>query len=149
VTGGYRLWIWLRALPIGWGTLGLLVFLVERPLLQWTAPFIDVEWIATVRLGLDCLVLVTTGWVVGRLCRPSSMIGVLVFAATLTVWDLSFLVSINVPWLFRLVVHVLGGDDSYLSSLISTAASQAVLFGSLVGGGLLGRPPAPPFSIKG
>jgi hypothetical protein len=148
VTGNSRLWIWLRAIPIGWAALGLFVFLVERPLLRWTAPFIDVEWIATVRLGLDCVVLVATGWVVGRLSRPSSMIGVLVFAVTLTLWDLSFLVSINVPWLFRLVVHVLGGDGSYLSGLISTAASQALLFASLAGGGLLSRPAALPVSIR-
>jgi hypothetical protein len=76
------------------------------------------------------------------------MIGVLVFAVTLTLWDLSFLVSINVPWLFRLVVHVLGGDGSYLSGLISTAASQALLFASLAGGGLLSRPAALPVSIR-
>jgi hypothetical protein len=143
----HRLFIALRSIPIGWATLGVLVFLVERPLLQWTAPLIDVPWIATARLGVDCGVLVGTGWVVGRLSRPNSMLGLLVFAATLTVWDWSFLVSINVPWLLRLAAHVLGGDGSYLSSLVSTAASQALLFGSLVGGGLLGRPAVKPVSI--
>ncbi len=139
----------VRAILIGWVALMLLVFLVGRPLVQWTAPFIDVMWIATVRLGLDCAVLVATGWVVGRLSRPYSMTGVLSFAATLTFWDLSFLVSINVPWLLRMVVHALGGDGSYLSSLVTIAASQALLFGSLVGGGLLGRPPARPVSLRG
>jgi hypothetical protein len=129
--------------------MGLLIFLVERPLLNWTGPFIGAQWIATATLGLECVVLVATGWVVGRLSRPNSMIGVLVFAATLTVWDLSFLISINVPWLFRLTVHALGGDGAYLSSLVSTAASQALLFGSLVGGGLLSRAPALPVSIRG
>ena len=148
MTGGYRLWVWLRSIPIGWATLGLLVFLVGRPLLNWTDPLIGAQWIATATLGLDCVVLVATGWVVGRLSRPSSMVGVLVFAATLTVWDLSFLVSINVPWLFRLAAHALGGDSSYLSSLVSTAASQALLFGSLIAGGLLSRPPAAPVSIR-
>lgn len=144
----HRLFIALRAIPIGWATLALFVFFVERPLRQWTAPVIDVQWIATVRLGLDCVMLVATGWVVGRLSRPGSMLGVLVFAATLTVWDLSFLVSINVPWLLRLAAHVLGGDGSYLSSLVSSAASQGLLFASLMGGGLLGRPPAVPVSIR-
>jgi hypothetical protein len=48
-----------------------------------------------------------------------------------------------------LAAHSLGGDSSYLSSLVSTAASQALLFGSLAGGGLLSRPPALPVSIRG
>jgi hypothetical protein len=74
---------------------------------------------------------------------------VLVFAVTLTVWDLSFLVSINVPWLFRVAFHALGGDDSYLSSLVSTGASQILLFGCLLGGGMLSRAPAKPVSIAG
>jgi hypothetical protein len=77
------------------------------------------------------------------------MLGVLVFAATLTVWDLSFLVAIDVPWLVRLLVHSLSGESSYLSSLISTAASQILLFGSLVAGGLLSRAPTKPVSITG
>jgi hypothetical protein len=145
----HRLFIALRAIPIGWATLGLTVFLMERPLLQWTAPFIDVEWIATARLGLDCAVLVATGWVVGRLSRPFSMTGVLVFAATLTVWDLNFLVSINVPWLLRLALHTLSGDGSYGSSLLSTGASQILLFGCLLGGGMLSRAPVKPVSIGG
>lgn len=149
MTGKYRLWIWLRSIPIGWATIGLTVFLMERPLLRWTAPFIDVRWIATARLGLDCAVLVATGWVVGRLSRPNSMTGVLIFAATLTVWDLSFLVSINVPWLLRLAFHTLSGDGSYWSSLVSTAASQILLFGCLLGGGMLSRAPVKPVSIAG
>jgi hypothetical protein len=144
-----RVFSGLRSVPIGWVTLVLLVFLLERPLLIWSAPVMGAQWIATARLGLDCAVLVATGWVVGRLSRPSSMLGVMVFAATLTVWDLSSLVGINVPWLVRLVVHSLGGDDSYLGSLVSTAVSQALLFGSLVGGGLLSRAPTKPVSIVG
>jgi hypothetical protein len=142
-----RLFVALRSIPIGWVTLVLLVFLLERPLLIWTVPVIGAQWIATARLGLDCAVLAATGWVVGRLGRPSSMLGVLVFAATLTVWDVSFLVEINVPWLVRLAVHSLSGDSSYLGSLVSTAVSQALLFGSLVGGGLLSRAPTKPVSI--
>jgi hypothetical protein len=142
-----RLFVALRSIPIGWVTLVLLVFLLERPLLIWTVPVIGAQWIATARLGLDCAVLAATGWVVGRLGRPSSMLGVLVFAATLTVCDVSFLVEINVPWLVRLAVHSLSGDSSYLGSLVSTAVSQALLFGSLVGGGLLSRAPTKPVSI--
>jgi len=144
---GSRLFIALRSVPMGWATLCLIVFLLERPLLHWTALVIGVQWIATARLGLDCAALAATGWVVGRLARPSPMLGVLVFAATLSVWDFSFIVQINMPWLFRLVVHTLSGDGNYLSSLVSTAASQAILFGSLIGGGLLSRQRAKPVSI--
>jgi len=136
----------LRAIATGWVTLGLLVFLVERPLLRLTGPALGGQWIATAQLGLDCVVLVGTGWVVGRMSRPSPMLGVLVFAATLMVWDISFLVAINVPWLMRLAVHTLS-DGSFLSSLVSTAASQALLFGSLLGGGLLSRAREKPVSI--
>lgn len=142
-----RLFIALRAILIGWATLGLLVFLVDRPLLQWTAPLIDVPWIATARLGVDCAVLVGTGWVVGRFSRPSSMLGVLVFAATLTVWDLSPIIAINVPWLLRLAIHALSGDSAYLSSLVSTSTSHALLFGCLLAGGMLSRPSSKPVSI--
>jgi hypothetical protein len=142
-----RLLIGLRSIPIGWVTLCLMVFLVERPLLKWFGPVIGARWIATVELGLDCVVLIATGWVVGRLARPNSMLGLLTFAVTLTVWDISFLVAINVPWLLRLAVHALSGDSNYLGSLVSTASSQVLLFGSLVAGGLLSRARARPVSI--
>ena len=142
-----RLLIALRSIPIGWVSLGLMVFLLEHPLLHLAAPVIGAQWIATATLGFDCAALAATGWVVGRLGRPSPMLSVLVFAATLTVWDLSFMVGINVPWLLRLAVHALRGDSSYLSSLVSTAASQILLFGCLLGGGMLSRDPVKPVSI--
>jgi hypothetical protein len=142
-----RSFVALRAIPMGWATLGLLVFLVEHPLLRWTGPLLGAQWIATAQLGLDCAVMVATGWVVGRLSRPNPMLGVLVFGATLTFWDISFLVAINVPWLVRLVIHALSSDGNYLSSLVSTAGSQILLFGCLVGGGLLSRVREKPVSI--
>jgi hypothetical protein len=139
----------LRAIPIGWATMGLLVYLVEHTLLRWMGPALGAQWIATARLGLDCAAMVGSGWVIGRLSRPDPMLGVLVFAATLTFWDLSFLVAINVPWLIRLMVHAISGDGNYLSSLVSTAGSQVLLFGCLVGGGLLSRAREKPVSIAG
>ncbi len=144
-----RLFIALRAIPIGWVTLALLVFLVEHTVLRWTGPLLGAQWIATAQLGLDCAVLIATGWVVGRLSRPGPMFGVLAFTATLIFFDLSFLVAINVPWLVRLTIHALSGDGNYLSALASTAGSQALLFGCLVGGGLLSRAREKPVSIAG
>lgn len=143
----HRLLIALRSIPIGWVSLGVIVYLLEHPLLRLIGPVIGAQWIATATLGLDCASLAATGWVVGRLARSSPMLGVLVFAATLTVWDLSFMVGINAPWLLRLVVHTLSGDSSYLSSFVSTAASQILLFGCLLGGGMLSRDPVKPVSI--
>ena len=75
------------------------------------------------------------------------MLGVLVFAATLTVWDLSPIIAINVPWLLRLAIHALSGDSAYLSSLVSTSTSHALLFGCLLAGGMLSRPSSKPVSI--
>jgi hypothetical protein len=139
----------LRAIPIGWATLALLVYLVEHPLIRWTGPLLGAQWLATGQLGFDCAVLAGTGWVVGRLSRPNPMLGVLVFAATLTFWDMSFLVAINVPWLVRLAIHTASGDGNYLSSLVSTAGTQMLLFACLVGGGLLSRVREKPVSIAG
>jgi hypothetical protein len=144
-----RLFVALRAIPIGWAIMALLVYLVVHPLLGWTGPLLGAQWLATGRLGLDCAVLVGTGWVVGRFSRPNPMFAVLVFAATLTFWDLSFLVAINVPWLVRLAIHSLSGDGNYLSSLVSTVGTHVLLFGCLVGGGLLSRAREKPVSIVG
>jgi hypothetical protein len=142
-----RLLILLRSIPIGWATLLLIAFFVERPLLIWTAPLVGAMWIATARLGLDCAVLAATGWAVGRLSRPIPMLGGVAFAATLTLGDFSSTVGVNVPWLLRLAVHTLSGESSYLNSLVSTATSQTLLFVSLLVGGLLSRPSTKPVSI--
>jgi len=149
VTIRHRLVILARSILIGWVSLLILVFLVDHPLLKLAGPLLSAEWIATAGLGLDCAVLVATGWVVGRLSRPVPMLGLTAFAVTLTFVDLSSFVSINIPWLIRLIGHVLTGASVYLSSLVSTAASQALLFVCLIGGGMLSRPSTKPESITG
>jgi len=141
-----RLLIALRSIVIGWTTLLLIAFLLKQPLLFWTAPILGVKWVATAGLALDCTALAATGWVVGRLNRASPILGVLVFAATLTFRDFTHVLAINIPWLLRLAADALR-DSGYLSSLITTAVSHALLFGSLLAGGLLSRPPAKPVSI--
>jgi hypothetical protein len=141
-----RLFVVLRSVLAGWGTLLLLAYLLEHPVLVWTTPILGVKWLATAGLALDCMALAATGWVVGRVNRPDSLLGVLTFAATLTFWDLTSVVAINIPWLLRLVANALR-DSVYLSSLLTTAASQVLLFASLFTGGLLSRPPSKPVSI--
>ena len=135
-----------RSILFGWATLLAIAFLVERPLLIWTAPLLGATWFPTARLVLDCGVLTATGWVVGRLNRSRPMFAVLVFAATLTFWDFSLVVPINVPWLFQLTADAFG-DPLYLESLATTAATHVFLFGSLIAGGLLSRPRRAPVSI--
>ncbi|HYL73688.1 MAG TPA: hypothetical protein VEU96_05755 [Bryobacteraceae bacterium] len=141
-----RLFVVMRAVPTGWGTLLLLAYLLEHPVLRWVAPILGVQWLATAGLALDCMALAATGWVVGRMNRPDSLLGVLSFAAMLTLWDFTPVVAVNVPWLLLLTANALR-DSVYLSSLVTTAASQALLFGSLLAGGLLSRPPSKPVSI--
>jgi hypothetical protein len=136
----------LRSVLIGWPTLLLISFLLKHPLLVWASPMLGVRWLATAGLALDCTALAATGWVVGRLNRADPILGVLVFAATLSFWDFTPLLAINVPWLLRLAADTVR-DSGYLSSLLTTAASQAFLFGSLLAGGLLSRPPTKPVSI--
>ncbi len=131
----------LRSIFAGWAALGLLGYLIERPLLLWTGPLLG-DWTATVGLTLDCGVLTGVGWIVGRLNRENPIFGVLIFAATLTVRDLTPWLPVNVPWLFHLAVDAFH-DDRYVDSLLTTAAGQALLFGCLIGGGLLARPRAP------
>ena len=87
--------------PIGWVSLGVIVYLAGAPVASGcdrARHRCSVDRDRT--LGLDCASLAATGWVVGVSARSCPMLGVLVFAATLTVWDLSFMVGINAPWLF-------------------------------------------------
>lgn len=141
-----RLFIALRSVLTGWATLLLLAYRLEHPLLVWVTPALGVKWLATAGLALDCTALAATGWIVGRLNRPDSLLGVLTFAATLTFWDFTPVVAVNIPWLLRLAMNGLR-DSVYLGSLLTTAVSQALLFGSLLAGGLLSRPPSKPVSI--
>jgi hypothetical protein len=141
-----RLFVAVRSVLTGWAALLLIAFLLERTLLVWIAPIVGGSWIATAGLALDCTALAATGWLVGRLHRASPIFGVSVFAATLTLWDFTPVMAINIPWLLRLAANALR-YSGYVSSLATTAATQALLFGSLFAGGMLSRPPAKPVSI--
>jgi hypothetical protein len=142
-----RLFSALRAILTGWPTLFAIAYLLERPLLYWTAPLLGGEWFATVRLMLDCSVLAATGWIVGYCSRPKPLFAVLVFAATLSLRDFNPLLPIDVPWLLHLIADATH-DDRYLDSLVGTAADQALLFGCLIAGAMLARPAQPkPLSV--
>jgi hypothetical protein len=125
-----------RAIALGWMTLLVAVFLIERPLLFVTARFLGPAWFATIRLSLECVMLAGTGWVIGRFSRSGPLLAVLVFAATLAPWDFGPALEINLRWLLRLAMDTLR-DPRYFESLINTAMLHTFLFGSLVAGAML------------
>jgi hypothetical protein len=53
--------------------------------------------------------------------------------ATPAFWDFGWLLTLKVPWLFRLALDT-AGTLRYLNSLAAAAASHAVLFGSPIAG---------------
>jgi hypothetical protein len=137
-----RLLTLLRGVLLGWATLFSLIFALERPLLNLIAARLGPAWLPIANQSLDCLALAAAGWVTGRSNRESPLLTVLLFAGTLTLWDFGEALSINVPWLVRLTVDAFG-DSRYFESLVSAAGNQALLFGSLIAGGLLSRPRRP------
>jgi hypothetical protein len=143
---GHRLLIWVRPILLGWATLIPLAYITERLLLPWTTRLLGAGWLPTVRISLECLALAATGWAIGRLHRSAPVRSALIFAATLSFWDLEPWPAINVPWLMRLAADAFR-DSRYLGSLADTAVQHLLLFGSLMVGALLGRPSGKPVSL--
>jgi hypothetical protein len=135
-----------RAILLGWAALLVITYLLQRPLLLWTGPWTGPNWFPTERLGLNCLTLAATGWIIGRWHRTIPILAVLAFAATLTFRDFGPDLAINVPWLIHLAADAFR-DSAYLESLGATAAAHILMFGSLIAGGLLSRPSQAPMSI--
>jgi hypothetical protein len=138
-----RFLILARAVLAGWAGLFLMIYLIERPLLAWTAPLLGVAWFSTAQLALDCLVLAGAGWIAGRL---GSTRGVLVFAATLTLWDFGQALAMNVPWLLRLALDAVR-DPRYLDSFGASLGTHIFLFGSLFAGAWWSKRQTKPPSI--
>jgi hypothetical protein len=136
----------LRALVAGWATLLVIAYLVERPLLGWSAPLFGPMWIATAGLGYDCAALFAAGWVTGRLNRSHAIRTGLLFAATLCLWDFGGTLALNVPGLVRLLWNSFH-DSRYFDSLLTSVGTHALLFGCLIGGALLSRAREKPVSI--
>jgi hypothetical protein len=126
-----------RAVSVGWVTLLLVIYVVERPLLTLLARTVDASWFPTIRLGLECSLLAAIGWVVGRFSRAIRLIAIITFALTLAPWDFGQ-VEIRIPWLLQLGADAFR-DRHYWTSLIDTAITQIFLFGSLFCGAWLSR----------
>ncbi len=143
-----RVLIGVRAILIGWAALLLITYLIEQPLLLWTAPLLEGSWLPTAQLALDCCAFAATGWTIGRFSRADAVMALLVFAATLTWRDFTPLLPVNVPWLVRSVINTIS-DSRYFAGFVTTAAMHAILFGSLFAGGLLNRrAPTPPSIVR-
>jgi len=134
-----RVLIAVRSILTGWAMLLTISYLLERPLLFWSEPVLGGSWFSTAQLALDCCSFTATGWAVSYWSRADSLFPVLAFAATLIPWDLNPVLDVNVPWLLHLVVETFR-DTRYLDSLVATAGSHILLFGSLIVGSRLGRP---------
>ncbi len=133
-----------RSILAAWATLLALAFGVERPLLG----SFGTNWIATAHLALDCLSLAAAGWVSGRLYRSRGLLAAALFAATLCFWDFGDALTLNVPWLLRLVWNSLH-DSRFIDSLIANVETHVLLFGCLFAGAALSRERAKPLSIVG
>jgi hypothetical protein len=144
----HRLWITVRSILLGWATLASATYLVERPLLRFTADLLGGSWIPTAELILECAGLAAAGWMIGRWNRSGALLAVLVFAAMLAVWNFGLVPTMNIIWLFELIVDSFG-DVRYLESLGTAAVTHAFLFGSLFVGERLSRPAQTPVSLMG
>jgi hypothetical protein len=133
-----RLFLAAQSILLGWATLLLTAYVLERPLLISIAGKLGASWFPTVRLMLDCSVLAGIGWVIGQLGPGNPIFAAGAFAATLTFGDFGELVEIRIPWLLELARNALR-DPRYWDSLVYNAVVQTLLFGSLIAGALLSR----------
>ena len=138
----------VRSLAVGWAVLIALTYLAERPLFLLAAPVVGAHWVATAGLTLDCLKLAATGWAIGRLHRTTPLPAVVVFAASLSLFSFQAWLPLDVPGLIRLALDAVH-DPRYWGPLATMAAQHVLLFGSLIAGGLLSRPPQTPLSLFG
>jgi hypothetical protein len=136
----------LVSVTTGWAVLIILSYAVEHPLILWSARWLGAHWVATAKLSLDCLILAATGWIIGRTRGTAPMPGVVAFAVTLAFGNFDPSLGIDFPALVRLAEGALG-DTRLLNPLVTTAAQHLFLFGSLIVGGLLSRPPGTPLSL--
>ena len=124
----------VRSCVLGWVMLLAVTFLIERPLLFWTAPILGASWVPTVQLALECAGLAAVGWLIGRWGNS----GVLTFAATLVLPNFGLVPGIDFPWLFRLLLDCFQ-HTRYLGSFFTSLTTHIFLFASLFIGSHLSR----------
>lgn len=130
----------------GWAALAVTELVLLFGVLRLFAMVIGPELLPSLKVVLDMGALTACGWTAGRLGRPRTMAAAVLTAAGLTAFDLTPYVPLNVPWLLRLAANAVS-DSRYLSSLLATAITHALMFGSLIGGAYLSRPPDPPVGL--
>jgi hypothetical protein len=123
-----------RSCVVGWGALSAIILLIDRPLLHRTAPILGASWLPTAQLAVECLGLAAVGWLIGRWGNA----GVLIFAATLALFNFRLVPSIDVPWLFHLLLDSFQ-NARYLESFSTSLATHIFLFASLFIGSHLSR----------
>ncbi len=119
----------MRSCVLGWVALFAVLFLIERPLIQWTAPLLGGPWIPTAQLALECCCLAAVGWLIGRWGK----LGVWIFATTLAIPNFGRVPSIDLPWLFHLLLDCFQ-NARYLEPFLTSLARHIFLFGSLFAG---------------
>jgi hypothetical protein len=134
------------AVLAGWAALVIIELVWLFGVLRLFAMVIGPELLPSLKVVLDMGALTACGWTAGRLGRPRKMTAAVLAAAGLTAFDLTPYVLLNVPWLVRLAANAVG-DSRYLSSLLATMIIHALMFGSLLGGAYLSRPPEPPVGL--
>ena len=130
----------------GWAALVVTELVWLFGVLRLFRMVIGPELLPSLKVVLDMGALTACGWTAGRLGRPRTMAAALLTAAGLTAFDLTPYVLLNVPWLLRLAANTVS-DSRYLSSLLATVITHALMFGSLLGGAYLSRPPEPPVGL--
>lgn len=143
----------MRAVLTGWVVLFFLSYAVERPILALGYRWIGGSWWATISVALDCLALAASGWAVARLHRPWSAAMLLVFTLSMAPFDVALYtgqtMALNLPWLVRLAWNVIG-DSRYLTGLLASLVTNALLLACLRTGGKSGSPPETlPTTLKG
>lgn len=135
----------MRAILIGWAALLFLSYAVERPILVLGYRWIGGAWWATISVLLDCAALALSGWLVARLHRPWQIAMLGVYMLSLAPFDVGAYtgqtLALNVPWLLKLAWNV-AGDSRYLTGLLASLVSNALLLGCLWSGGKAAGPPA-------
>jgi hypothetical protein len=90
------------------------------------------------------LVYAAAGWVVGRLDRPRSPLGLIIFCASLLFFNLG---ALNVPFTAKLLIEVFS-NTRYLTGLFISLVTNVVFLAAVWIGGTLGRGPIPPTTLE-